>query len=268
MKRLVVLFLLFVPAVTQAGSCGYHYGSYGHNSYYSYSPSYSNSYYWPGGYYGGGGGYSPGYYAPGYYEYYNNHYSQPYFIKYKAVIPLVELPTYGVYVQDSPPERVVTSTAPAVTSNLDSKLDKILTLTEKTSKDVDSLRVRVELLEGKRTAEPSRNVAPAADPDQEAVNILHTRCYACHEAKAVMTSRSKVTLFVKTDAGDEMATIKDGKPDMLPLNVIKKVKDVLTDKSMPPEKDKDGHAVAVMSDDERRKALAFITKVMDSQFKR
>ncbi len=256
MNRLVVLLLFSVPVYTQASSCGFK----SYNSYHGYSTYQNGSYYWQGGYYNGDSHYSAGYYAPGYYDY--NHYTQPYFIKYKAVIPLIEIPTYGIYVKDSPPDRMTAPVTPttASASSVDGKLDKILALTEKTSKDVDNLRVRVEVLEGKRSPEPPARAPVDVNPDQVAIDILHKNCYACHESKAVAVHKSRVVLFVKGDAGDEMATLKDSKVEPLSPAVLKKVRDVVADKSMPPEKDKDGKAVAVMSDDERKKVLAFLAK--------
>jgi hypothetical protein len=268
-KRLIVLLLLFVPGVTQAGSCGFHYGnSYNHKSYHGYSTYHKGSYYWQGGYYGGDNHYSAGYYQPGYYDYHQNynHYVQPYYIKYKAVIPLVEVPTYGIYVQDSPPERVVPAPA-SVASSADSKLDRILVLSEKTSKDVDSLRVRVEVLEGKRSPEPVRNTAvkppePAVSEEQAVVDLLHKNCFACHESSSVAKYKSKVAFFVDLGEGkSEIAVKKDDKLEPLTPQTLKRIKNAVADKSMPPEKDNSGHPI-VMSDDERKRVIAFLDKLI------
>lgn len=270
MKRVGVLLLLLVPCLAQAGSCGYRYGGYGHATYHGYSSYHQGSYYWPGGYYAGDSYYRQGYYSPGYYDY--NHYTQPYFIKYKAVIPLVELPTYGVYVQDSPPDRP-TAPSPAVSSSsVDSKLDKILTLTEKTAKDVDSLRVRVEILESRKLVE-SPPAKDTVSPEQEVVDLFYNSCYACHgEATASKLVKNKkneevmigggVVLFVDVGSGQSEMANRDSGKNIKPLSktTLEKVDKALTENRMPTDKTHEGKPVPGLDDKDRQKMIAFVRK--------
>jgi hypothetical protein len=287
------LTLAALAGAARAGSCGFHgysYGGHGRGhsydhgrSYHGYSSYYPGSHYWAGGYYGGDAHYGAGYYAPGYYANHGGSYSpchqekvyvQPYFIKQVAVVPLVEQAAYGAYYAAGPsltpapygapnPAQYnpAQTSMPSAAAGVDSKLDKILTLTEQTSGRLARLEARVGTLEGggrpgagslgspaqaappPPPGPPEAAQAPAGGP-QAVLAALHARCAGCHEARVSARRGGKFTLFVADGANAELAVPNaEGKPQPLPAGHLRKVVAALTDGTMPPEKDAEGRAV-------------------------
>ncbi len=176
---------------------------------------------------------------------------------------------------------------------IEGKLDKILVAVTTVSQDVAELkawRVQVDrdrgvtpvpsrnpTLPGKNTKPPA-NIPPTDNPESEqpteadkAVNILHTSCVRCHHENTVVKERAKVILFVKGEKSDEMATratadlpdgTKKGQITSLSPQLVKKVQEQLTEKTMPPEKDAAGNAVTKMSDVDRQKASQFLAQIL------
>lgn len=266
---ITLLTLLSAAPASFAGSCGFH--------------GYSSRGYWPGGYWSGGGGYSAGYYAPGYYKTYS-YYEEPVFIKFKAVVPLVELPTYGAYVVQPPPVAApghpaaapAMPTPAAAAGATDSKLDEIISLTKQNLSRTASLESRMSAVEervgiARPPATPSATPKAPAETAKDAPDgptVLYNRCASCHEAKSAPTLGKNVVLFVTTAEGPEMAGVgADGKPEVLSQAVLKKVEKELAGKTMPPESGKDGKPVPAMPEAERKVALDFIRRVLAGPLK-
>lgn len=278
---LVSVALLYPQREIRAGNCTYR--GYGYSSSYSqnYSPSYGDRrYYWHGGYYGGDRYYPAGSYSAGYYSYpakSYNYYEDPVFIKYKAVIPLVELPSYGAYYQPPPPTPGTAPTAsaptatgynPAIpTSNVEGKLDRLLMLSEQTSGRLTRLEARVVAIESKTgttpAPEPARLPGGGEDALADVPNLFHARCASCHEEKVAATKGKKFVMFVSGPMGVEMAQ-KDGKGELvqIPAEAMKKIEHELSEGNMPPAKSADGKPVQGITPDERKRMIDFVKRVL------
>lgn len=267
MKKLAVLLLLFSSGELYAGSCGY----YGRSAY-------GSSYFWPGGYWSGGGGYAAGWYKSGYYPSYSsyNYYEEPVYIRYKVVVPLVDLPSYAIQyptvatapaVAPAMPATYPTPSAPAagVAAGVDSKLDELLNLTKQNLSRTARLEARMDIVETKIGVPKAPSTPPPDSPGKEddGPTVFFNRCASCHEAKVAQKLGKNLVLFVTTEEGPQMATLgADGKPAALPLETLNKVVTELTQKTMPPEKTKDGKNVPIMPEGERKIALDFIRGIL------
>lgn len=244
-----------------------------------YSHCYRSGYsYWPGGHWCGGGGYGAGYYKAGYYRSYAAYYEspvlKPYFVRYLAVLPLAELPTYGAYAETAKATpaaapAAMPPAAPAATSSLEAKLDRVLALSEQTLNRVGTLEQRVSAVEARVGIAPAPAGGPPAAPRAAGADapdvptMLHAACARCHEAKVAAKLGKRFVCFADGPDGAEMAKLgPDGKPAQLARADLQKMRDQLAKGKMPPETDAEGHPVKPMSEADRKRAVAFLDEAL------
>lgn len=224
----------------------------------------------------------------------------PYFPKFESAILVAKFPTYGAYAEVAPPDRSTTALAyqagiaqgghtPTYAASpgyqagnmVEGKIDRILNVVQETSSEVAALRVRIEVLERtngiptpSKSPIPNKGIpgkpAPANVPPPpstetalDAPSILHTRCASCHDEKNVVREKAKVTLFVTGPNGAEMATRdKSNQIVSLSLGTVKKVRQQLVEKTMPPPQNIAGQPVPPMSPQEVQKSLEFLNTII------
>lgn len=264
MKRtgIAVLFLLAFGAVAIA-SCppGHHY--------------------WPGGYYSGSAHYPAGHYNAGYYKnvvtYDHSTHIADYvqYRRYVAVVPLVELPSYGSYYtppstgtpQPAPSKPDMPAPSDAMKKEILDAIKGVASQVTTMSTRIDDIDKRVKALESGAKPPDTKPTDPfKTDKAPTAVQMMFNRCASCHDSTVATKMGGEFTMFVSERDADgnitksQLAKLTKSKLATDPLDErdLKKVKFKISNRKMPPKADVNGKAVDEVPEEERKAMVAWL----------
>lgn len=247
--------------------------------------------YWPGGYHSGSVGYPAGHYSAGYYKNAVTYDDRVYvadhvkFRRYVAVVPLVELPSYGSYYvqpptgtpRSEPEAKPAPAPADGMKKEILEAIKGVATQVTTMNTRIDGLEGRIKALEGSKPdskpVDPPKPDGKPVDPFKaptaasKGLELMHTYCGSCHSAKSAKTAGGDYVMFLEDKDGNVLLgkLSKSGlASDPLSDDDLKSSKRKMLKKAMPPKKNAKGEVIPEVPDADRQAMVAWV----DEELKR